>query len=144
MADPQGRPKPHSVAIVVDPNFGQQLNDLCKRIHVWFCGSEANTAAAEKILEKFDPAMASLDSGVTGFKYDAADTKENILLDILATVDEHHNHLSHDPTWTTMEIFGVPLTEVIRETLENDYGCDEFTENAMGFIAKRKNWSALH
>jgi hypothetical protein len=137
-------PKPHSIAVVVDPNFGLKLIELSSRIHTWVCGSDINKVAAEQILADTKPDTNPFESGVSTFKYEPNDTVENIFLDVLATVDDHHNHDSHDPAWTTMEVYGVSLTPDIRDALSSDYGCNDFSEIETGFVAKRKIWDSLH
>ena len=44
--------------------------------------------------------------GVTTFKFNAADTPEQICLAVLDDVDLHHGESSHYPPWSVLEVVG--------------------------------------
>jgi hypothetical protein len=58
---------------------------------------------------------------VTTFKVDRDATPEDWLLRILYDVDLHHGHYSHDPPYTTIEVFGTSATPAVRSAFA-DYG----------------------
>ena len=129
----------HSVAIVVDTDFGKSLASIAQRVHVWLCRSPSNTAAAEAY-RSADPEQ-SLERGVTTFSVQEHETPEDMLLSVLGDVDLHHGEHSHPPPWDTLEIFGVGPTASVRAALA-DYGVNAFDTTPYGFKCSRSSLGA--
>ena len=125
----------YTVAVVVDPDFGQQLSALADRVHTWICASAQNRLAATAYREAH-PAP-SLDQGVTTFTLVAEETPEEALLGVLGDVDLHHGRYSHAPAWQTLEVYGARLTPRVREALL------EFGDGTSDPIAGGFRWSRL-
>ena len=108
-------------------------------MHVWAVDRPANAAAAEALWAKlseeergnFDPR-----SGVT--IYYAADdaTPEQLCLEALPKIEEHHSPPLADEPWTALEAYGVELTDAIKEAL-SDLGFVRFRATDEGFTCSR-------
>lgn len=129
----------HRVAIVVDPAFGDQLDTLATRIHVWIADTVDNRLAAEGFWATHLPMATSqhLESGVTTFKVDSAQSPEEWCAAIVGTVDEHHGEFSHDPPVSEVEVYGTPATPSL-EAAFAAYGFDEFEPTSGGFRARAR------
>jgi hypothetical protein len=125
----------HRVAIVLDPHFAGKLIPLAARMHVWACDSPENRETAERIWAEARNATPSNERGVTTF-VPSGGTHEEVLCEILPTVDEHHGRFSHDPPWSRIEVHGARLTPEVRAALEG-YGATSYREFDGGFVAER-------
>jgi hypothetical protein len=129
---------PHRVGIVLDPEFGGRLSQLARQFHLWVVASETNAPAIRDsrgdatATETGDP----LASGVTSFEPFPGESSEDLCVRILETVDDHHGDLAHDPPWSEIEVHGLGLTPRLR-SLFTEFGAEEFTPTASGFIARR-------
>jgi hypothetical protein len=97
---------PYRVAIVVDRQFGPQLADMAKRLHVWICDSPTNRPAVEAIWRARGGREYHIESGATIFDCAPDEAIEDALVNIIRAVDEHHGEHSHDPPWSTIEVIG--------------------------------------
>lgn len=102
-------PAAHKVAIVVEPDFGDRLAELSRRLHVWVCDTPANRAAARSIWG--DDPIYDLESGVTTFEFAPEASRPEVVAAILGDIDLHHGEFSHDPPWSVIEIIGCSSTD---------------------------------
>ena len=123
---------PYTVAIVVDPNFGDRLGALAGQMPVWVADTPANRAAAEAYWQ-MEPGRAHT-TGVTTFRVDPEDAPEGWCSDVLGTVVEHHGVYSHDPPVTALEIVGARPVAALRAALEA-YGFGQVSAAEGGFRA---------
>jgi hypothetical protein len=126
--------KPYTVLVVVDRGFGERLANLPPGVPTWVVDSEVNTPVAHR-LWKERPEHNHL-TGVTTFKGSADLSPEDLLLDELDTIDLHHGPYSANPPYTRIEIFGVSLTDSIKNALA-EYGFDSFQSGIEAFSAVR-------
>lgn len=130
---------PHRVGIVLDPEFGKQLSQLARQLHIWVVDSDTNGPAIrdfwanEPTSEETDDPIAT---GITSFAAIPGETREDTCVRLLDTVDDHHGDYAHDPPWSEIEIHGLTLTPRL-ESLFTDFGAEEFTSTASGFIVRR-------
>jgi len=126
----------HSVAIVVDSEFGTRLLDLSNRLHVWICHTPGNVEAINKVLSKNDK-KHSLESGITSFTVKASASPQDMFLGVIDNVDLHHGEYSRTPPWSVLEVYGVKPSIQTKSKLE-EYGPGSFTETKDGFTFIRK------
>jgi hypothetical protein len=81
------------------------------------------------------PGEYDIESGVTTFPPRGAEP-EGWCISVIADLDMPHNHYSHDPEYTVLEVYGVPLSQRIRERLE-ECGFVRFDKTSSGFIARK-------
>jgi hypothetical protein len=76
-----------------------------------------------------------LDSGITLFNGSGL-SPEAELVEIFATIEEHHGEYSHTPALSEIEVFGAqPTSEVLAEL--NACGFDDISPSQRGFTARR-------
>jgi release factor glutamine methyltransferase len=107
---------PHRVALVVDRGFGDRLEPLASRVHVWIVDSPMNRPAAARLALPPDVAP-SLETGFTMFRDSPDAPPDALVADWLDTIDQHHGRWSHDPPWTVLEVFGSAATAPLRSAL---------------------------
>jgi hypothetical protein len=125
----------YSVAIVVERDFGDELVELAKRLHVWVCYTPANQRQVERVGGAL-PANPSVEHGVTTFDFSEADSPEEVLMGVLGAVDLHHGEYSHSPPWSTLEVYGASPTTAVRAVL-GEFGVDSFSSTERGFLCSR-------
>lgn len=124
------------MAVVLDPDFGDRLQDLSATKPVWIADTPINRAAAEAAWAS-RPGLTRLD-GVTTFRVDQSLTPEAWLTGILATVDLHHGESSHDPPYAGVEVFGATATPEVRAAL-TEFDLANVVERPDGFLATRSS-----
>jgi hypothetical protein len=124
----------YSVSIVLDRNFGQRLRELLKTGPVWAVDSPTNRDCAQKLWAEF-PARDHLD-GVTIFKCAEGGSPEQVFINHMGIIDDHHGVHSANPPYTAISVFGSGLTPDVRQVL-GSFGFDSFTATNDGFEAIR-------
>jgi hypothetical protein len=111
----------HRVGLVLDRKFGNRVQALSERMHVWMVDSEANRRSAEIIwaATKNADSRDPLEHGVTLFDSPEGQTPEEMILNIIDTILEHHSEWEHDPPISELEIHGAPDNETFRAALES-------------------------
>ena len=87
--------KAHSIALVLDRDFGQRLAPLATRMCVWIVNTPENVSAARVVRGE----------GCLGTAYS------------LDTIDEHHNEISHMPPSSILEVYGARPTAAFLNAL---------------------------
>jgi hypothetical protein len=130
----------YKVYVVVDRNFGAQLETFERGVPVWIVDSPDNKPVVQRLWRE-RPAKSHLD-GITIFADSSGMPAEEILLSQLGTIDLHHGIHSADSPHSELEIFGAKLTPKLKTELMT-FGFDDFRESEAGFIAKRPEPSKL-
>jgi hypothetical protein len=120
-----------TVAIVVDPNFGDRLLALAKRMPVWIADTPANHAQVESLWA----ADTSHETNVTSFRVTGGGASDWCRM-ILPQVELHHGKYSQSPPYRALEIFGAAVTPDLRR-LFGKYGFTIGGERDDGFRALR-------
>jgi hypothetical protein len=127
---------PYRVAIVVDREFGPQLDALAKRLHVWICDSPINRPAVEAIWRARGDRKYDIESGATIFNCAPDQPVEDALVNIIGAVDEHHGEYSHEPPWSVMEVIGCAPTPRVRSAFA-EFGAQVSAMRSDRFEARR-------
>ena len=125
---------PYKVCVIVDRNFGAQLNEFERGVPVWIVESPDNKPVVQRLWQE-RTAESHLE-GITIFADSAGLSAEEILLGELDTIDLHHGIHSANPPYTVLEIVGVNLTVSVKTELVS-LGFDDFQSTSTGFIATR-------
>lgn len=127
----------YTVALVVDPTFGERLSPLASRIHTWAVGTPENRAAADKLwaLEP-QPHEYSIERGVTTFEPGLGTNPEEWCAAMVGTLDQHHDEHSHDPGYTVLEVHGVKFSKRLRPHF-TELGFTAFEDTEYGFRAQK-------
>ena len=128
----------YAVAIVVDPEFGDRVSGLLKRMPVWLADTEVNRAAAARARgPRVQPGYSIGHTGIgalTTFTIDKQAPPESWCLGILDTVAGHHDRYSHTLGYSAVEIYGaIPSPELLTALAE--YRLSEITAFSGGFRA---------
>lgn len=126
---------PYTVALVLDPEFGEKLATVCARVHAWAIDSPKNREIFESLWKEPACEGYEIETGVTIFKPKGVDV-EDWCVAVIDQLDMHHNHYSHDPPYSVLEVYGARLSERIREEFGR-FGLVHFEETSQGFIAKK-------
>jgi hypothetical protein len=126
---------PYKVYVVVDRNFGAQLDTLEVGTPVWIVDTPVNKPVAQRFWK--EQSQRDHLTGVTTFKDLQSLTAEDLLLKEIDAIDLHHGPYSSNPPYTLLEIIGTPLTGRVQQEL-SAYGFDEFHSSPNGFVAKRQ------
>jgi hypothetical protein len=128
----------HKVGIVVDRSFGPRISAVAGQLHLWVVDSAENAAAIRDVWAKQDPGDQSdpLGTGVTSFAADVSEPAETMCIRLAEVVDEHHGEYAHDPPWSEISVFGVPLSAELREAFAR-LGGTAFYPTAEGGVCRR-------
>src|SRR6185295_20295345 len=100
---------PYTVGLVVDPQYGESLEGLASRMHVWAIDSAANRQVAEKVWAA--GARGTIEVGVTTFgRGSSSIDREADCLNVLESLDLHHGAYSHDSPYSVLEVVGVSVS----------------------------------
>lgn len=128
---------PYTVALVVDPTFGEQLGRLASRLHTWAVGSPVNRSVAENFwASEPQPYEHNIERGITTFNATPGCTPEELCAEMVSTVDQHHDEQSHDPGYSILEVYGVAFNERLRPRF-TELGFTVFEDTNYGFRAHK-------
>ena len=106
----------YRVAIVADPGFGERLESLAERMHVWAADTPANRHTVERLWATVT--APSIERGVTVFRVSPSEPSDAWVADIIPDVELHHGEYSHNPPVDTLEIHGTVLSTRLRMALD--------------------------
>ena len=123
---------------MVDRNLGEGLATLARSFHVWVVESPSNTPAIQRFwtMDRLDPNAGLIDRGITSFAANEGESVEEMCVRIAEDIDEHHGEFAHDPPWTEIEVFGVPLSKRLEDVFIQ-LGATHFEPSREGFICRR-------
>ena len=107
----------YSVAIVVDPSFGERVRAVVARMPAWIVDTQVNRDVAEQVWAENHGSDATRPGGLTAFRVDSSATPEEWFAQILRTVAGHHDAYSHDPGYSSVEVFGAEPSEALVRAL---------------------------
>jgi hypothetical protein len=120
-----------TVAIVVDPVFGERLLSLADQMPVWIADTPVNRSGAELFWSN----VGQRRSVVTTFRVNGNDVADWCRT-ILPQVDIHHGDYSQSPAYSAVEVFGATATPLLRAVF-SEYGFTISSERSDGFRAIR-------
>ena len=119
------------VGLAVDPEF-RDLASVARRMPLWVVDTPFNRPLAESHWRDHHN-HTHLD-GVTLFTVVAGDLPEEWCANVLRDIDLHHGQHSHNPPYSAVEVFGVKLTDRLRNAFA-EFGFTTFDERGDGFRA---------
>lgn len=121
----------YAVALVVDPNFGEDLCLLAERLAVFAISSPANVQASQEAA--LNPSCKHEVQVLRGLEQ----TPEETCAGKLRFVIENKAVWSHEPPLSVIEVYGAPLTPHLREVFESET-FTKFEVMSNGFIARSR------
>ena len=122
------------VAIVVDPEFGDQVADLIAKIHVWIVDSPSNRVAVKAIWCKGQKQGEGQQFTATTFTVDFAATRVDWCAGILEAVDLHHGEYSNARPYSVIEVYGISIDKRLQAHF-GEFGFTIIEETEFGFVA---------
>ena len=120
-----------TVAVVLDPSFGDRLLSLATHMPIWIADTPSNHLSAESVWSSY----ASKQTNVTTFQVIGGDATDWCRM-ILPQVDLHHGKYSQSPPYRALEVFGTRATADLRRVFSK-YGFTIASERVDGFRALR-------
>ena len=121
---------PVTIAIVLDPLFGEQIARLVAEGPVWATGSIANREAVEKCWK------ASPENDVTYWTEPRSGKSEEEWLDILDDIELHHSEDWAGPGIAAIRVFGASATPAAQSALR-EFGYEVTETTPDGFRARK-------
>jgi hypothetical protein len=102
---------PHVVGIVVDPSFGDRVDELLQRLPLWIADTEGNRAAIKRVWTRRRNVGESINhtdvGALTSFTVEPNATPEAWFIGVMNDVAGHHDRYSHLPGYSAVEVYGV-------------------------------------
>lgn len=118
------------VAVVVDPEFGDQLALLAEQQCVWIADSATNRAVAERLWREKST------YAVTTFRFDPTASCGDIVAGIIPVVDVHHGILSCHPPYNRLAVYGAePDAAVLAALATVEFALEASIPNGFTAIA---------
>lgn len=119
-----------SVALILDPNFGDRLSGVDLEIAIWICGSVDNLTAATARRETVKKVGLTLSDPVTTFDWMPSVNAESRGIEILPAIEDHHR-------WSVLDVYGAICTDEFRKVLTKKFAAKEIDPTGFGFRARR-------
>jgi hypothetical protein len=113
------------VAIILDSNFGDCIEQLVREMPVWVISSEANRTAIQRVWDS-----GTSEGRATIFEDKKVISREQLVLDIIGDVEEHH------PACKNVLVMGLQMSAGLAAALE-DNGFVAIESNQNGFKASK-------
>ena len=124
--------EPQTIAVVLDPDYGERLFQLAQIGPVWLTASETNRAAAEKYWRS----KGDSSNEVTYWSAPRTGATEEEWLDILDLLELHHSKDWAGPGIAKIVVVGAPPTSGALAALK-EFGYGDLTALPDGFEAVR-------
>jgi len=132
-------PHPYTVALVLDPEFGEPLKHIAESMHVWAVGTPVNRSVADALWNQLPkPYEHNIESGITTFDPTLGSGPESWCKAIVDTIDQHHDETSHDPPYTVLLVYGLQFSESLRPCF-TELGFTAFEPTGFGFRAFKRS-----
>jgi hypothetical protein len=137
------------VAIVVDPAYGERLEELSGNVPVWVVATPVNEAACRRIWKGRSIADHRSPGSITAFKIcSEAENRRAHLLDVIPIIEEHYGNSEvappvpsdaedkylHLPDGFGVDVVGLGLTDDLKDSLKA-FGFLSFALTDVGFQA---------
>lgn len=120
---------PVSVALVLDPVFGDRVIALARQMPVWVVSSQINDKTASFVRKNFD------DGRITTLHQRPGESSADCLVRAMYAIDEHHGEVSQDVAYDTLWVYGT--TEKLSKEIATELGFKSITAIANGFKAEK-------
>ena len=119
------------VALVLDRDYGEKLNELAPSMAVWIIDSPANKDVAQGLWD-IHPEPEHL---ITTFKGPSV-VDDTCFEGLMDNIELHHGHCSQAPPFRELEVFGLTPTPTVEQVLLA-FGFALKETTTTGFLAER-------
>lgn len=103
----------NTVALILDPDFGQRIERLAQEMPVWVLSSRLNDPAIESARS-----ILKDRSSITSFVPKGAPGRPAVCDQVLYDIDEHHGPWSSSPPYEGLLVFGAVPADFSPATME--------------------------
>ncbi len=128
------------VSLIVKPGYESLINSIANKMHVWVIDIPEYIEELQKWYDetKLD---GTFTNGGSYFQSNPNLRPDQIAIDILETIDDHHGASWTEETgeieeWSEIEIYGTEITEELKQALF-DYDITVIQQNKNGLNGKR-------
>lgn len=101
------------VLLILDPHFGENLEQLPRNTPVWMVDSPRNRAALNSLGTACGP--------VAVFSLRDNETAMDVFQRIVESLDQHHNEFAQHPPYDTLDVYGLPADADMLDSVK-DFG----------------------
>jgi hypothetical protein len=137
-----------NVAVVVDPAYGERLEELSANVPVWVVATPVNEKAYRRIQQRRLIIDHHVPGSITSFQISDAESRRANLLDVVPEIEEHYgswkvglpmpndpdDRYAHLPNGFGLDVVGLDLTNDLKDSLKG-FGLLSFARTAVGFKA---------
>ena len=119
------------VALVLDREYGEQLEHLAAQMAVWIIDSPSNKAVVRRLWDR----RPKPEHMITTFMKSGV-LDETCFGGLMEDIELHHGFYSQTPPFHELEVFGLKPTSVVEQILA-EYGFALKQPTLVGFTAER-------
>ena len=116
------------VALVLDPQFGDRIDELARRMPVWILNDPANSQAVAR--------ARAAGASITTFDRKPNESMQDLFLRTAYNIEEHHGTGAGSPSYDTLEVHGMPAASC-PPRIQADLGFKTVTDAHWGFVARK-------
>ena len=121
----------NEVALVLDPNFGEQVLPLARRMPLWIVSSASNDIAVKQARHEH------IEEGrITQLLLRAGETPQDLLARAVCSIDEHHGEASQVVAYDTLWVYGAE-PQMMSPELMSEIGFKSIVATRDGFSLHR-------
>ncbi|GAB3443709.1 hypothetical protein NX773_03710 [Massilia solisilvae] len=121
-----------SVALILDPEFGQRVESVAREMPVWVLASRSNDPAIEHARSLFGG------HDITSFFPPRTGDRKATSAQALYDIDEHHGELSSSHPYEELLIFGAAPADVSPEAME-ELGLEPAGARKDAFVLRKRD-----
>ena len=126
---------PVSVALVLDPVFGDLVIALAQQMPVWIVASPINDQTVCRVRTNL------VDGRITTLRLRPGEAEGDLLARAAYAIDEHHGGVSEADAYDTLLVYGT--TERLSKEVATELGFKSITTSANGFKAEKRGGPKL-
>jgi hypothetical protein len=119
-----------TVALILDPNFGDRILSLAQQMPVWIVASPVNDRAVAALRSKFE------DERLTTLLRLPNERSDDTLARALIAIDEHHGGEGQTDSYEVVEAYGAK--ELPSHELSSELGFRSLVATDYGFRAQKQ------
>jgi hypothetical protein len=120
-----------TIALVLDRNFGNRIEELANEMPVWIISSDVNDSVVDRTRRQLDGA-----ANITLLLASANEAVSDACLRGLYEIDEHHGNYSTEQPYGQILVYGCNL-DVVTPQVKHELGLTKLTKTEFGFVAER-------
>jgi hypothetical protein len=118
-----------TIALVLDPNFGDQVRPLAQQMPVWIVSSPINDQTVAVLRSNFE------DGRLTTLLRLPNERSADALARALIAIDEHHGGAGQKDSCTTIQVYGAK--ELPSQELSSELGFRSVVSTPYGFRVQK-------